>query len=329
MNHIVGKNIGVTGGAGFIGSHLVEFLTTQQPARLVIVDDLSTGKKENLRGFADRIELVEGDIRDPEVASELAGLDLVFHLAVRNVRASIKDPRTNLDVNAGGTLEVLEAMRHGSRGSFVYVSSSEVYGVPDSGLFAESVVPGPTTVYGAGKLAGELVTNAYHLTYGLDTRVVRPFNNFGPRSHFEGDSGEVIPKFILRALAGKPLVIHGSGTQTRDFMYVTETAHWLAVLAGVAGLEGQTVNIGTGIETRISDLAETVLTLIGSDSRISYGPPRPGDLPRLVAETSRIESFVPFKLDVGLEEGIKRSIEFFSSGDVEDMLSQETVETWK
>jgi UDP-glucose 4-epimerase len=232
-------------------------------------------------------------------------------------------------VNAGGTLEVLEAMRHGSRGSFLYVSSSEVYGVPDSGLFAESVVPGPTTVYGAGKLAGELVTNAYHLTYGLDTRVIRPFNNFGPRSHFEGDSGEVIPKFILRALAGKPLVIHGSGTQTRDFMYVTETAHWLAVLAGLAELEGQTVNIGTGIETRISDLAETVLTMVGSESRISYGPPRPGDLPRLVAETSRIESFVPFKLDVGLEEGIKRSIEFFRSGDVEDMLGQETVETWK
>jgi UDP-glucose 4-epimerase len=307
----------------------VEFLTTQQPARLVIVDDLSTGKKENLRGFVDRIELIEGDIRDPEVASELSGLDLVFHLAVRNVRASIKDPRTNLGVNAGGTLEVLEAMRHGSRGSFLYVSSSEVYGVPDSGLFAESVVPGPTTVYGAGKLAGELVTNAYHLTYGLDTRVIRPFNNFGPRSHFEGDSGEVIPKFILRALAGKPLVIHGSGTQTRDFMYVTETAHWLAVLAGLAELEGQTVNIGTGIETRISDLAETVLTMVGSESRISYGPPRPGDLPRLVAETSRIESFVPFKLDVGLEEGIKRSIEFFRSGDVEDMLGQETVETWK
>ncbi|HEX9863618.1 MAG TPA: NAD-dependent epimerase/dehydratase family protein [Acidimicrobiia bacterium] len=329
MNHIVGKNIGVTGGAGFIGSHLVEFLTTQQPARLVVVDDLSAGKKENLRGFADRIELIEGDVRDPEVASELAGLDLVFHLAVRNVRASIKDPRTNLGVNAGGTLEVLEAMRHGSRGSFLYVSSSEVYGVPDSGLFAESVVPGPTTVYGAGKLAGELVTNAYHLTYGLDTRVIRPFNNFGPRSHFEGDSGEVIPKFILRALAGKPLVIHGSGTQTRDFMYVTETAHWLAVLAGLAELEGQTVNIGTGIETRISDLAETVLTMVGSESRISYGPPRPGDLPRLVAETSRIESFVPFKLDVGLEEGIKRSIEFFRSGDVEDMLGQETVETWK
>jgi UDP-glucose 4-epimerase len=328
VNQIAGKDVGVTGGAGFIGSHLVELLAAQEPSRLVVVDDFSSGSRENVAQVADRVELIEGDVCDVDVAAALGGLDVVFHLAVRNVRASIKDPRTNLTVNAGGTLEVLEAMRLGARGSFVYVSSSEVYGIPESGEYTEVVAPQPTTVYGTGKLAGEHVANAYHHTYALNTRVIRPFNNFGPRSHFEGDSGEVIPKFILRALAGKPLLIHGSGEQTRDFMYVEETAFWLASIAGVPGLEGHTVNIGSGSETRILDLAELILAKTGSDSSISFGPPRPGDLPRLVADTTRIESHLSFELSIDLDEGLDRTIEHFMVGDVEGMLAEEVESTW-
>jgi UDP-glucose 4-epimerase len=175
MNHIAGRRVAVTGGAGFIGSHLVELLANQEPSRLVVVDDFSSGSRENIAQVADRVELIVGDVRDADVAAELGGLDVVFHLAVRNVRASIKDPRTNLSVNAGGTLEILDAMRRGARGSFVYVSSSEVYGIPESGEYTEVVAPQPTTVYGTGKLAGEHVANAYHHTYGLNTRVIRPF----------------------------------------------------------------------------------------------------------------------------------------------------------
>ena len=185
MIDLSGLTVAVTGGAGFIGSHLVEHLVGVGQANCMVIDDLSTGRLENLSPVADSIQFVEGDICDAEVAEQLSEADLVFHLAVRNVRASIAHPAENLRVNANGTLAALEAMRKGKQGRFIYVSSSEVYGLPESGMFSESTLPAPTTVYGAGKLAGELVTQAYHRTYGMDTRVIRPFNNFGPRSHFE------------------------------------------------------------------------------------------------------------------------------------------------
>jgi UDP-glucose 4-epimerase len=214
-------------------------------------------------------------------------------------------------------------------GSFVYVSSSEVYGIPPDGAYTERSLPSPTTVYGAGKLSGEFLTRAYAETYGLETRIVRPFNSYGPRSHFEGDSGEVIPKFILRALAGLPLVIHGSGEQTRDFMFVSEAARWLVELSGVLSLVGRVVNIGTGVETRIIDLAASVLDEVGSKSPVVHGESRPGDLPRLVADTSLVRTACDFHLDVGLREGLKRTIAWFRDQDVEALLSQEVEEPWK
>ncbi|KAA3641872.1 MAG: NAD-dependent epimerase/dehydratase family protein, partial [Armatimonadetes bacterium] len=182
----------VTGGAGFIGSHLVSELVGRGSS-VTVIDDLSTGSLDNLQEVSARIEFIEGDIADVAMAGAFADADLVFHLAVRNVRASIGHPEENFRVNAVGTLRILEAMRDGRRGRFLYVSSSEVYG--DAGVtdFSEATVPAPTTVYGAGKLAGEHIALAYQTTYGMDTRVVRPFNNYGPRSHLEGDSGEVIP----------------------------------------------------------------------------------------------------------------------------------------
>lgn len=324
---MTGSRTVVTGGAGFIGSHLVDQLV-RNGSDVVVVDDLSTGSKENLSQVASRVTLIVDDLRGEACAEVVADAEAVYHLAVRNVRASINQPADNFAVNADGTLAVLEAMRLGRRGRFLYVSSSEVYGIPDDATYRETTVPAPTTAYGAGKLAGEHIALAYHRTYGLDTRVVRPFNNYGPRSHFEGDSGEVIPKFILRAMAGKPLVVHGDGSQSRDFMYVEDTAVWLRRLLGEDRLIGDTVNIGTGIDTTVLELAHAIVGLTGSPSVIEHADPRPGDLPRLCADTAKIRSIVDFSLTTELEEGLRRTIDYFRQFDPEALLQYEVERNW-
>jgi UDP-glucose 4-epimerase len=325
---LLGRHVAITGGAGFIGSHLAERVIEEDPASITVIDDFSTGQLSNLDGVSDRIRVVDGDICNRNVAAEVAGADITFHLAVRNVRASLGEPAENLRVNANGTLSILEAMRGGAGGQFVYVSSSEVYGIPESARFTESTVPHPTTVYGAGKLAGEHISLAYHTSYGMHTQVVRPFNNFGPRSHFEGDSGEAIPKFILRAQAGYPLHVHGDGTQTRDFMFVKDTADWLVRLASVDGLLGQVVNIGSGVDRSIRQLAETIVGLTGSNSPIEFGEPRPGDLPKLLADTAKISSIVDFELLTTFEQGLAETIAYFSAFDPAALLAQEVERNW-
>lgn len=322
------RHVVITGGAGFIGSHLAERALRDDPASLTVIDDFSTGSEANLALISDQIRIVRGDICDEHIAAEAANADVTFHLAVRNVRASLGMPGENLRVNANGTLTVLEAMRNGARGSFIYVSSSEVYGIPDSAGFSESTVPAPTTVYGAGKLAGEHITLAYHTSYGLSTQIVRPFNNYGPRSHFEGDSGEVIPKFILRAMAGRPLHIHGDGRQTRDFMFVRDTADWLVKMAGEPSLQAEVVNIGSGSDTSIGDLAEIILALTGSESSIEFGEPRPGDLPKLQADTTKVKTLLDFELPTTFEQGLAETVAYFSEFDAKDLLALETDRNW-
>lgn len=322
------KSVLVTGGAGFIGGHLVQSLV-DRGAEVTVIDDLSTGSIANLDGCRSAIEFIEGDCCEPDVAAQVADSDLVLHLAVRNVRASIRDPKENFRVNADGTLELLEAMRHGRRGRFVYVSSSEIYGTAVAGEFSEETLPAPTTVYGAGKLAGELLTLAYYRTYNMDTVVIRPFNNYGPRSHFEGDSGEVIPKFILRALAGEPLLVHGDGTQTRDFMYVEDTADWLCELALTERLSGGVFNIGYGREVTVNELARLILERTGATAPVRHVKPRPGDLPRLLADVKLIRKHSDYTPRVGFEEGLERTIAYFrAKGDPAELLAEERAENW-
>jgi UDP-glucose 4-epimerase len=328
IDSLQGKSVVVTGGAGFIGAHLVESLV-RRGATVTVVDDLSTGTLANLDSCISGIRFIEGDICDPSVAACAGDAELILHLAVRNVRASIREPKENFRVNADGTLELLEAVHHGKQGRFIYVSSSEVYGTAAVREFTEQTLPAPTTVYGAGKLAGELLTLAYHRTYGMDTLVIRPFNNYGPRSHFEGDSGEVIPKFILRALAGQPLLVHGDGTQTRDFMYVEDTADWLCELAALESLRGGVFNIGYGREITVNDLARMITERTGSTSAVEHVDARPGDLPRLFADVTHIHRHSNFSPRVGFEEGLQRTIDYFRAcGEPEALLSRERAENW-
>src|SRR6185369_328854 len=237
----------VTGGAGFIGSELVRQLAARGD-RVVAIDNLVNGKRENLADvLSDRVVLLEKDIRDLDaVTPHLRDARVVYHLACLGVRHSVHSPRENHHVNATATLDLLGASRDAGVPRFVYVSSSEVYGTARWAPMTEEHPTCPHTVYGGSKLAGESYTRAYHDTYGYPTVVVRPFNTFGPRSHHEGDSGEVIPKFLLRCLAGRPLIVFGDGTQTRDFQFVSDTARGIILAGEDDRAIGATINLGSG-----------------------------------------------------------------------------------
>jgi len=303
----------VTGGAGFIGSHLVEHLLGLG-LKVVVLDNFRNGKRENLQ-FEDvsGLEVIHGDIVDPEACRRsMAGVDRVFHLACLGVRHSLHSPVENHQVNALGTLNVLEAARAAKVRRFVYVSTSEIYGRAREFPITENCTPWPLTVYGSSKLAGEHYARSYYECYQLPVVCVRPFNNYGPRSHFGGDTGEVIPRFILRALAGLPPVIFGEGGHTRDFLFVKDCVETLTAIASCDPLIGQVVNLGYGEEMRIDTLAKMVLEATGrSDLKIVFDAPRPADVPKLWVDTSRLRAAIGFCPRVPLRDGIGRTLSYF------------------
>jgi UDP-glucose 4-epimerase len=327
----------VTGGAGFIGSELVRQLA-ERGERVVIIDNLVNGKRENVANvLSPDVRLQVSDVRDIDaVVPHLREARIVYHLACLGVRHSVHSPHENHDVNATATLKLLAAARQADVPRFVYVSSSEVYGGVEStpilgDAISEDHPAFPCTVYGGSKLAGESYTRAYFRTYGYPTVVIRPFNTYGPRSHHEGDSGEVIPKFLLRCLAGRPLIVFGDGSQSRDFTFVSDTAAGILLAGDHPKAVGETINIGSGTDVRIADLAKTVASVTGRpNAEIVHDEPRPGDVYRLIADVSRARALLGFEPRVSMADGLQRLLQWYrdQKKSPEELLEQEVVRNW-
>lgn len=328
-----GKRVLVTGGAGFIGSELVRQLAARG-FTVRVVDNLVNGRRENLDGvLGQNAELVVADVRDVEsMASLVRDVDTIFHLACLGVRHSIHSPVENHEVNASATLGLLNTARSSGVKRFVYVSSSEVYGTARTTPITEDHPTLPMTVYGASKLAGEAYTRAFWETYRYPTVVLRPFNAYGPRCHHEGDSGEVIPKFMLRCLAGRPMVVFGDGTQTRDFTFVGDTAGGI-LAAGISDSSvGETINLGSGKEIQVRELANTIAQVLGRpDADITHVEPRPGDVRRLLADSSKAKRLLGFQPSVALRDGLTLLRDWYESQgrSPEELLEREVVRNWE
>lgn len=302
----------VTGGAGFIGSHLVEALVARGDSVLVF-DNLSTGKEANLASVRDRIEFVKGDIRDLDaVAGAIAGADYVFHqAALGSVPRSIADPIMTTAVNVNGTLNVLIAARDAKVRRVLFASSSSVYGEVKTFPQVETMMPSPMSPYAASKVAGEMYCKAFNKVYGLETVVLRYFNVFGPRQDPTSQYAAVIPRFATAIIEGKRPVIYGDGKQSRDFCYVENVVRANLLAADAPDAVGGVFNIACNGSHDLIELLELLMTYLGRRVEPVFEPARPGDPRRSEASIAAATGAFGYRVFVGFEEGVRRTAEWY------------------
>ncbi len=302
----------VTGGAGFIGSHLVERLL-ELGMHVRVVDDLSTGRRSNIEPFLRDIEFVEGSLADSAVATRAcAQCDYVLHqAAIPSVPRSVRDPRGTHEASTTATMNVLEAARASGVRRVIYAASSSAYGNADVAVKTEDIVPQPLSPYAAAKLAGEHYLRAWQNVYGLETVSLRYFNVFGPRQDPTSEYSAVIPRFITAALRGEAPVIYGDGTQSRDFTYVANNveANLLACVAPLA--PGKVMNIACGGSYSLLDLVSAIGRILGKEIPPRFEPARVGDVMHSLAGIDLARSVLGYSPKIGFEDGLRHTIDFY------------------
>ena len=308
------SNVLVTGGGGFIGSHLVEALL-RKGHRVRVLDDFSTGKRENL--IFDKkypsLEIIEGDIRHLAICRQaMKGIEYVFHqAALPSVQRSVEDPLGSNAVNGGGTLNILFAAREEKAKRVIYASSSSIYGDTPTLPKHEEMISHPLSPYALQKHVREQYCRLFYELYGLETVSLRYFNIFGPRQDPNSVYSAVIPKFIDAFLQGSPPIIFGDGKQSRDFTYIENVVHANLLAMSAGHLHGEMINIACGERTSLNQLVNALRKILGSKVSPVYEEPRKGDVRHSLADIRKGKEILNYEPKVGLELGLKKTVEFF------------------
>lgn len=302
----------VTGGAGFIGSHLVEGLT-KAGRRVRILDNLDTGLRENIDWVRPAPEIMIGDVADGDcVQRAMSGVSRVYHLAaLASVQKSVEAPAESHRVCATGTLTVLDAARRAGVRRVVYAASSSAYGMPVNAVQTEADPVMPLSPYAAAKLAGEMYLEAFASTYGLETVRLRFFNVFGPRQRPDSPYSGVIAIFTALLTAGKTPTVHGDGLQSRDFVFVTDVVQAIMKAGDVPGISGKVFNVGTGKSVTVLDLVAALNRVLGTQLKPVHGPARVGDVRNSRADISRACRELGYAPVVPFEEGLARTLAWY------------------
>jgi nucleoside-diphosphate-sugar epimerase len=309
----MGHNYLVTGGAGFIGSNLVAALV-DRGEHVRVVDNFSTGKRENLGGLLDRIDLIEGSLVEEEICRRaVADVDVVFHeAALASVSRSVDDPVSTDTANVGATVRLLAAARNARVRRVVYAASSSAYGDIAAPAKIETLLPQPLSPYAVSKLAGEYYCRAFHTVYGLETIALRYFNVFGPNQDPSSPYSAVIPLFVTAVLDGRAPTIFGDGRQSRDFSYVANAVHanLLATQASPRAL-GEVFNVACGESVDLLTLLAEIGRIVGRAIEPTFAPPRPGDVRHSLADLTKAQQLLGYAPIVGFREGLERTIEWY------------------
>lgn len=302
----------VTGGAGFIGSNLVEALLAQGHG-VRVIDNFSTGRRINIEPFLKKIRLFELDLADGRGLDEaFDGVDYVLHqAALPSVPRSIEDPVGTFRANAEGTINALEAARRAKVKKLVFASSSSIYGSNPELPKRETMLPAPMSPYAASKLAAETYCRVYHQVFGLSTTCLRYFNVFGPRQDPDSQYAAVIPKFIRAALLGQEVTIFGDGEQSRDFTYISNVVKANILAAESQNGAGQVFNLACGSRTTLNGMVDELEKILGEKVARSYAPSRPGDVPHSQADVSRLRQTFSFEPDTQFQEGFRKTFDYF------------------